>query len=389
MRKVALLTMQRSNNYGAALQAYALQQRISGLGADCELLDLLRPLHAEYRPSDRFASLAPYSTRATHRVSLAQMLRGRARHLLGACVSVHRNRRFAEFDATAFRYSRPFHSADELYAASLNYDAYVTGSDQVWNPSYPYSPEPYFLTFAREAKPRIAYAPSFGVATLHSAVQDNYRKWLNGITSLSVREHHGAEIIRSLTGRSAEVVLDPTLLLDASEWAGVAVRPRVRKPYILCYSLSEPPGFVSLCRYVREATGYPMFRVEIGGRLIRPGINTVRDAGPREFLGWIMDAALVVTNSFHGTCLSILFRKPFHSVLSSELGPNSRNSRLESLLDLVGLRDRALAANTTLPTAAIPDIDYDAVHERLAVVRDASLRYLQVAIMNNATSSPT
>ena len=133
----------------------------------------------------------------------------------------------------------------------------MTGSDQVWNPTYPYSPEPYFLTFARFGIKRIAYAPSFGVSQLDAGVHDQYRAWLNGIYRLSVRERHGAAIIKELTGRQAEVVLDPTLLLTESDWRMMAKNPKTREPYIFCYQLGEIPGIMRALSTLAVANRFP------------------------------------------------------------------------------------------------------------------------------------
>jgi hypothetical protein len=391
MIKVAMLTMQRSLNYGAVLQSYALQQTICRFGVHCEILDLLRPVHEGYRSSPRSAALPPYCiTSGLSRPSMMVQIKGHVRRLLEIMIDHRRHQRFRRFDQEYLTYSsNSFQCVDDLYAASLDYDAYVTGSDQVWNPTYPYSPEPYFLTFARLGLKRIAYAPSFGVSQLDVGVHDQYRAWLNGINQLSVRERHGAAIIKELTGRQAEVVLDPTLLLTESDWSMIAKNPKTRKPYIFCYNLGDNPDIMTLCRHLQLQTGFRIY--SLGNHLRHPvsGVNGIVNAGPQEFLGWIKNAAVVVTDSFHGTVLSVNMRKPFFIIPGQVWGRNSRNSRLESILEILDLKDRVWTQRLPLPSTLNINFDYCNTERLLIIERIKSLRFLRDAIMDDGSIAIT
>ena len=385
MAKVAVLTMQRSPNYGAVLQAYALQKAIVKLGAECEILDLLRPVHPGYKYTNRNTPLPPYSAKTENNDSLALRERVKATLIrpIELLVKSLKNRYFRNFERTHLRFSeQSFYSSDELYEAELDYNYFVTGSDQVWNPTYPYSPEPYFLTFVAKGIPRIAYAPSFGVSEIDKAVQPLYKRWLNDINHLSVRESQGAKIIFELTGRDAQVVLDPTFLLSKKEWQEFAIEPNTKYPYIFCYSLGDVPGLMKICHHAQQKTGFPIYKIGNTKDLWNRKVKAIVNAGPQEFVGYIMNAAMVITNSFHGTALSINMQRPFYTVPSPVIGVTSRNSRLESILGVFSLKNRLYRPEDELPSSRDFDVEYDKIKTKLELERSNSLSYLKHAICN-------
>ncbi|MFH2044518.1 MAG: polysaccharide pyruvyl transferase family protein [Pseudomonadota bacterium] len=387
MTKVAILTFQRSTNYGAVLQSYALQRSIAALvGVDCEVIDLLRPVHTDYKYTKRNAPLKEYAINALKepQISLQKRIKSSARLLLESLVYIRKRSRFHKFEQSHIRFSdRSFCCSDDLYAAKLDYDCFVTGSDQVWNPTYPYSPEPYFLTFVPQGIPRIAYAPSFGVSEVNKEVELLYGQWLNEIHYLSVRETQGAELIYKLTGRVAEVVLDPTLLLTMGEWKEIVKETKNKSPYIFCYALGDVPGLMDLCYHIQEVTGYTVYKIGNVNDMWDRRVKTVVDAGPQEFIGYIANAEIVITNSFHGTVLSLNMEKPFFSVASPILGANSRNSRLQSVLSLFSLSNRLYKYMDKFPVEKDIHIAYDEVHAKLQFEREKSLSYLRRSICPN------
>lgn len=393
MKRIAILTFHRVQNYGAVLQAYALQQTMTNLGVYCEILDLLRPQHAGYMETSSNTQLAPYRKSTVDNRKLRSM-RVNARKwvadVLEHLILAKRRLQFRKFDQTHLKFSPTTYSCTEdLYASKLDYDAYVTGSDQVWNPTYRWSPEPFFLTFTTPGIPRIAYAPSFGVSAIDTAVQPLYARWLRDMTHLSVREIHGAEIVKQLTGRNAEIVLDPTLLLTGDDCKALAKEPRCKKPYIFCYSVGDVPGLMALCYHAQKLTGYPIYKIrkarEAAKDVCNWRIKAVTDAGPQEFLGYLMNAAIIVTNSFHGTVLSINLQKPFFTVPSPMTSTQSRNSRLSSILQILSATDRLYQLDQELPSITDFEMSYDKIFKKLAVEREKSLSYLKHAICERKT----
>lgn len=384
MQRIGLLTFQKIYNYGAVLQGYALQQSIIGAGYSCEVIDLLFSVHKEYVQVKRALPLLDdQQLGKTVQHSLSIRIRLYIRKVLTAILLNKQKNKFSEFcDKNMVFSQRRYYNFDELFSSPPDYDAYVTGSDQVWNPTYSHSPEPYFLTFVDKSKPRIAYAPSFGVSEIPQQIWPRYREWLRGITHLSVREVQGAQIIGEISSLSAQVVLDPTLLLDEKKWEKVAVSS-AQAPYIFCYALGDQPVMMKLCYHLSELTGLPIIKIGDIKDVFDKKVKVVLDAGPSEFLGLIKDASIVVTNSFHGTCFSITYRKPFYTVPTVNLSVKSRNSRLTSLLEILALDNRLFNEETTLPSLDHIEIDYSIVEPLLIKQRNSSLKFLTEALFSS------
>jgi hypothetical protein len=389
MKKIAVLTLNRVQNHGALLQAYALQKTLTKLGAHCEILDLLLPRYEQTNIDLRFNQLSGLKqnigSSKEQSKSLKVAIKGWAGETLENFLVAKARLRFCEFSQNCLKFSPiTYSSMEDLYTAELDYDAYVTGSDQVWNPTSHWNPEPFFLTFVPPGIARIAYAPSFGVSSIDTVLQPQYSEWLKNLSHLSVREIEGAEIIKQLTGRNPEVVLDPTLLLTADDWKALAIKPDIKKPYIFCYSVGDVPGLMPLCYHVQKLTGYPIYKINKPRHAVKDlcnrRIKAIRDAGPKEFLGYLMNAEIVVTNSFHGTVLSINFQKPFFTVFSSSQNTYSRDSRMLSILKILSASYRLYSPGQELPSTKDFEMTYHTINEKLNMERKKSLSYLNKVI---------
>lgn len=370
MKTVGVVTYHRSINYGAILQAYSLQEVLSDMGYGVELID--------------YQGLAPMSLRTIpSRLKHYMWTHLLARALVG-------NSRVERTNVFRRRYLRISHiSYDGPQALHMNppeYDAYITGSDQVWNPLINGGDSSYFLTFAPRDRIRISYAASFGVSTIAERFRDDYAKWLSQIHHLSTREYIGKDIVRELSGRDSVVTLDPTLLLDQGQWDRVATPYGIGGDYILCYYM---PGdsVVTKCigdiaRRVSCFTGWPV--VNIGEkeymRLV-PWRRSIFDAGPAEFVGLVRDASFIVTNSFHGAAFAVNYRKPFVVPINSDISPErSLASRILTLLGSLGLKERLLPATAAPPEDTILHIEYQSASELLQRERQRSMDFLNRAL---------
>lgn len=379
MKKIGIITIVKVNNYGAELQAFALQRKLELLGYQPEIIDYLYYKDWRFRDSRRSRPLVPLGLRgrlayfAKYRV--AGMLADTLLPLLSKDARL-RKERFASFHGRNTKFSRAFRSMPALYSASLGYDVYMVGSDQVWNPSASSSIEPYFLTFAPAGAKRISYASSFGVSSISGPLQGRYKELLANIESVSVREDSGVELVRSLTGREARLVADPTLLLSKGEWSGYMV-PDQDAParYVLIYDLSDSDAVTRMALHIGTGMGLPVLRVCKRAFNVRKdaGVRNILDAGPAEFLHLVAHAAFVVTNSFHGTAFSVNFNVPFLTVVSAR---KKNNSRMASLLDAVGLSGRLVvddAGDGPLPSLGV---DFSGANSALARLRQASVDFL-------------
>lgn len=287
MKRVAIITLNGYFNYGNRLQNYALQEALSSLG--CSVLTL------------RFDR---NTKQDKHKIFLKKAIKTLTNPL---AFNKERNRQknFIGFSRDYIAESKKIYNIyDDLTHLNNEFDHFVVGSDQVWNPSMNRLSSFYFLDFAEEDK-RIAYAPSFGVSDLSESATVKYKEWINGIPYLSVREDEGARIIKDLTGREAPVLVDPTLLLPKEKWLNVAKSSRKpAKGYLLTYFLGEiPDEYRKHINAITETEGVEIFNL---GDIRKKEAFL---AGPSEFINYINDCSVLCTDSFHGAVFAILLEK--------------------------------------------------------------------------------
>lgn len=371
MSMIGIMTFHNSINYGAVLQAYALQKKISDIGLDSEFIDYHDP-----QQFNKHRSLVPRLRHYGYQYV--------ARFLTGT----KRQERTNSFRRRYLSISpQKYQDAKLLYADPPLYDAYIVGSDQVWNPLRYGKVDPsWFLTFAPRGKRRIAYAPSLGVSTISSRYEENFREWIRQIDHLSVREVEGKDIIFQLTRCKAEVVLDPSLLLAEKEWEEVSEPFEFSKPYIFCYIMGNDSKVIAavlnIAKQLAKWTGYKIIRTgQKEFNYLNLKANFVFDAGPSEFLGLLQNASFVVTNSFHGAAFSINFKKSFFVPFNQNLPPEKTlNSRMTTLLKGLGLEHRHLPVGSGLLKSDELEIDYLKVTEKLKKERIKSIAFLQNAL---------
>lgn len=226
-------------------------------------------------------------------------------------------------------------SPPDLSCQIQQYDYCVVGSDQVWNPHFG-NYHQFFLGFAPEEK-RLSYAASISTMEIPAEEQEFFVQGIKGMKTLSVREPAGADLIEQLTGRKAEVHLDPTLLLTADEWRSVSRRPTWYHggEYLLTYFLGRRPAQIDA---IAEELGLTVVH------LLDEAVYEHYVTGVDEFLWAIDHASLVYTDSFHGSVFSILFQTPF--VVCDRYGTGKGDvfekmgSRLDTLLGYFGFEDR-------------------------------------------------
>lgn len=368
-RSVGLLTFHRALNFGAVLQGLCLQQAIMRLGHGCTIVDYTRRIsdgiYQWFRVPNRKDRIL-HDIRALRYVSEQVRLRTR--------FAAFRQRHLV---LSAQRYE----SVAALRDALPGFDAYVTGSDQVWNPNMLRlgHGEVFFLKFVGAAK-RIAYAPSFGVSEVPAEYRHRIASLLQKFDALSAREDTGCRIIRELTGRAAQHVLDPTLLLPAEFYDEFLVEAPFKSPYILLYAMLKPEELRPVAERCKTLLGLPIVAVvpvQHNPRRYSFADRVVYDAGPAEFLGWIRGAAFVCTSSFHGVALSVVFGKPFVTIPCGVA-----NRRITSLLEQLGIAERQVANADALMgmKADLDAVDYSSAGTLLQKAVLRSKQYLQVSL---------
>lgn len=364
MKRIGIITYHRSQNYGAQLQAYATRTALEKMGYRAEVIDCNRIGQVDKLFHWNFSSLKGFL--------------GALRNNALSLVSEKKRRRlFAAFSEQKIGLSAPCHTRTELESLCAEYDAVITGSDQVWHPQICEGNTAFFLDLPLRPEQKIAYAPSFGVPDYTEEDAQRYMPLINDIAHLSVREEAGQALIRRRLNREAPLVLDPTMLLTREDWDTIA-RPAPYRRYLLYFTiLDEPPGTDALVRRIAAERGLRIVRIGRLKDILKRGFINARANGPQEFLGLVRDADFIITSSFHGAVFSILFEKDFLCVLNN----NNRNSRLETLAEQMGLSDRLVRnVNSIEHQAGCSLPDYAAVEIRLAQRRAASLHFLSESL---------
>lgn len=316
MKKIATLTINSSLNYGAVLQSYALNCYLNLQGYEAKVINYTCFRGHDNRNSwQKFRSIIwrnwirPFM-QDTQRIKKTELFKNK------------------------IIFTQPFPSFQSLAEIAKDYDVYIVGSDQVWNPRMAGEDTNWFLHFTSQKK--IAYAASFGLSVLPSQYMDKYASYIKHLYAISVREESAATLIENMGLTRPQVVMDPIFLLKREQWEQIAIFPKQQK-YILCYYMQGFPAVEKKMRalakkYARE---YNCRILNIGKREYSQFFfweNNLRGIGPAEFVGLIANAEMVITNSFHGTAFSVLFDKKFISVVNTSLGRKDLSSRIVDLL---------------------------------------------------------
>lgn len=322
MSRVGVITFLHNDNYGSTLQAYALQRVIRELGHDCK--------HLDYAP-DRKEKIRNLLRSGNSPKLIAEGLR---KHLLKVEQQGAREKSEAipAFYAGRMKLSGKCRNLRELRTAAEGIDILVCGSDQIWNPVW-LNPA-YFGIFTPGNVKKTAYAASLGIRTLPPPGKvRKIRKWLQGFTSISVREEEGAELLEKMTGIRADVMPDPVCLLSRKEWEEIAAPAPDGDPYILCYFIGENPGYREKVRKTSEETGLRVLEIPVTTEGYSSGFELLQGISPEEFLGAIRGASCFCTDSFHGLVFGTLLgvhTEPIRRYREDD--PESKNSRVDHFL---------------------------------------------------------
>ena len=332
MGKIGIITFLHNENYGSSLQAYALQRVIRGMGYDCE--------HIDYRPdtAEKIRNLLE------SRNSPALILDGLRKRGVRAGQEGAKQKSAAipDFYRRRMKLSPVCGSRKALKKAAGAYDTLICGSDQIWNPVW-MNPA-YFLTFAGKDCRKLAYAPSLGIRTMPAESKVRMiRRWLKDFEALSVREEEGAELLEKMTGRRADVLPDPVCLMTGEEWKEIAGPAPEGEPYLLCYFIGNREDYWARVKALREETGLRVLVIPVTAESYRCPWDKLDGAGPEEFLGAVLGAERVCTDSFHGLAFSTIFGKKTELMRRyREDDPESKNSRVDHFLRAV--REEGLEA---------------------------------------------
>ena len=349
--KVSLITRHAVSNYGSLLQAYATQVVLEGAGHQVEVVDYVRSDESPQELERTLLKLKPlWNSNPIVRALYLALRNPQAQYAARA---------FESQRADLLRLSRRYSSSDELRSDPPRADVYVTGSDQVWGPvAADVYDDSYALTFAPDGSRRLAYAASFGKEEMPADARARFAAALRNYEYVTVREDSAVQQL-ARWGIASEQVLDPTLLLDASEWRAFS-SPHKDGKYVLVYEIHNNPVLDRYAKRVACNMGLPLIRISSSlHQAVRSGhfrwLPTCR-----EFVSYIDCAECLVTDSFHGTAFAINLNTPFVELLPD----NGTSSRNMSLLRLSNLESRIVRSDDDFSPLERP-VDFSEVNEAL------------------------
>lgn len=270
---------------------------------------------------------------------------------------------------------RVYKDTDDLRLSNAEYNIFFTGSDQVWSYYCAGFDKAFFLDFVDDNKKKNSYAASFGVDNIPDEYIEQYINLLSNFNNISLREYQGKNIVKELINKDAEVVLDPTLLLNKDEWKSIASPNVFNEKYILVYLLAETKSIIKFAKQLAQKKNLKIIYVH--DRIFNQrGMNNIKKVSPEEWLNLFINAEYIVTNSFHGIAFSVNFGKNFFMEYLPE--PAKVNSRLENILKMFNLENRCINSSQF----SLDDkINYDNVEKILNMERNKSLTYLKKILL--------
>lgn len=332
---IGLLTFFESDNYGTVLQAFALQHFLESLGHRAELIRIKRAVNA----SSKHFSSAPveYSLPERIRIKLSSLLYEKDEETKKAA--------FRQFRDQNLHLGEKYYETDEeLLSDPPQYDLYLSGGDQIWNPYHKVFSYHYMFDFLPDSANKASYGSSFGVPEIPDpAILAEMGRLLSDYRAVSVREKSGVELLARM-GVKAEPVLDPVFLIG-DHWKKLAEargKPFAEK-YCLVYALVDYPREEdALIRSFAKKNGLKVIVLPANRRNHSTPYKKAFAAGPEEFIGLLAHAEHVFTNSYHGLAFSLLFHRQFSLLSNVSEESASKRDRLTNILDLLDLPERTV-----------------------------------------------
>lgn len=357
--RICTITCQNADNYGARLQAYALAEYLTRQGHEVNVID--------YRP--------PYMTFKTRlwywpgnsiKEWAKLFLRMRQR-----CMDIKRHEIFDTFSKSYLPLTEIYHSIEELRLNPPLADVYIAGSDQIWNTTFANGTDSaYYLDFGDKATKRVSYAASFATKNIAQEKIDFVRNKLRNLDSISVRETSALSLLHSLGNLKGKVVLDPVFLLTAEDWNNLFPVESFAGDYILVYDFMRSKTVKKIAQRLSALTGSKIY--SIGAYKLDYADKNFICASPVQFVGLIKQSRCVLSNSFHGTAFSLIYRRNFF-VVDREDG---LNERMADLLDRFELQERLITSSVT-DKILLKSVDYNKVDNSIKKEFISSKEFLE------------
>lgn len=350
--KIGIFTFHCAHNYGAMLQAYALQTYLISQGNDAYIVD--------YRPKYFFKFYRPHSW--------AHWLSKKPSKTLKKLISEpflfrERTKRWNAFNEFHLNKYKLY---DYNKIKESKFDLLIFGSDQIWNKQLTNNSfdDNYWATGFN--CPCISYAASMG----NKPSEEDFStiaRLLKNFKHISVRESDLVSQLSVLINKPISLTCDPVFLLSKEEWANICTPLQNKKPYVLCYNLQKSQECRNVAEMISNEKGYEIKEI-IGYISYDASPDALLSIGPAEFISYFLNASFIVTSSFHGTAFSLIFEKNFYTV-----GVKSAKGRITSLLTMLGLQNRMHSPKSSRD---ITSVDYLDANKRLEAYINMSMEYL-------------
>ena len=360
--KIGIITFHWATNYGAVLQAYALQTFLGKLGHDVFVIDYMPP---RYRKSiiNKQLIRRPYLVKEN-------------------LTEFFKEYRFVRFRKSRLNLTKSYKSQNELQLNPPECDVYICGSDQVWNPSFTKGGEgkvttSYFLDFGNNKTIRIAYAVSFGCTSYAEEIKKIVCPLLAKFNAISVRETSGCAIVQDIGFPTVDLMPDPTLLLSELDYNDISNETLgYNKPFTFFYIIHDKQ---LVPKKMEQYFTHIVHENVVSTKQLTNSMFSIE-----AWLTHIKQAKYIVTNSFHGVVFSIIYKKQFIAIPVE--GPTSgMNDRLFTLLDQLGLKHRIVDRydDDSLNNILSGTIDWNHVHEKINYLRNQAMLFFLKHIQYN------
>ena len=368
-KQIAVITRHSVANYGSVLQSFATQSILDKLGFDTKIIDYTRA-------DEKGGNIVKVKLKGNNIGNMNRNIFNKLLYIISQFPNYEYSyRKFKMFRKKLLNQTEEYSSIEELRQKCPKADIYMTGSDQVWGEiGGDIYDSAYFLDFVPNGSNCISYSASFGKEKVSDELIKKLPNLLNKYSDIMVREQSAVDIINKNTTQNAELVLDPTLLLNKEQWEAKAQGKLKYNKYILIYQLHKNKEFDSYAEKVAKKMELPLIRIS-------PSINSITRSGkfiymptPESFLNYLKNATLLLTDSFHGTVFSLIFNKQFIEIL-----PGETSTRVINILELTKLTNRILQDYNDF-SLLNKKIDFKDVNKILEEERKKSINKLENAL---------
>lgn len=369
--KIGIITMHSVVHHGSVLQAYATQLLLERFGHEVFIINYRYP--NKWQVNHGMKPFIPsLKTKIARTFCLKAKYRGR--------------KKIQHFMKSYYHLTREFVDYNDLKNNIPNFDVYLSGSDQIWNPRFTCGDPGYFFYFLPDNSNLMSFSSSLACKNLDKSTAYKYKCYLEKYKFISVRENQGAEIINDLIGKKPSITLDPTLMIDSKQWYNFVKKNSDKRKYIflyiLDYAFNPKPYIYKLTKYVSDK-----YNLDIICNIDIPSEFKIRhkvckNMGIEDFLSLIYNSFIVITSSFHGVAFSLNFGKPLLAVVKND----NKDDRLTSLLENLNLQNCIVPINSPMDSV-YPFYNLEKEQSNLKILQkdtysflNSSLSYFQTKI---------